>query len=226
MAERCAAGGARLVKDDELLGDPPWCPLEAAGRAVAARLPPGVTYAANVSGSHEGLLERARRAVDAGATALMVNLGTQGLDAVRALRAAELGVPLLAHRVGTGGLTRNDRFGLALPVLAQLTRLAGADLVLCGAFGGKLHDSDDEVAAQLDACRRPLAGEPHRSTALLGGGVGPDRVGALLGEVARRRGRPVEGLVLLCGQAAYRHPGGVTAGVAATVRAVEEERSR
>jgi ribulose-bisphosphate carboxylase large chain len=221
VAARAAAGGARLVKDDELLGDPPWCPLEARVRAVAARLPPDVVYAANVSGSHDGLLDRARRAVDAGATGLMVNVGTQGLDAVRALRSLALGVPLLAHRVGTGGLTRNPGFGLSLAVLAQLTRLAGADLVLCGAFDGKLHDTDDDVAAQLVACRRPLPGRPRSATALLGGGVGPERVRALLSEVTRRLGPPLDGIVLLCGQAAYLPPGGVGGGVAATVRAVQ-----
>jgi ribulose 1,5-bisphosphate carboxylase large subunit-like protein len=237
VAEQLAGGGARLVKDDELLGDPAWCPLEARVRAVARRLPPGVTYAANVSGSYDGLFDRARRAVEAGAGALMVNAGAQGLDAVRALREGGLGVPILAHRVGTGALTRNEAFGMTLGVLAQLTRLAGADYVLCGAFGGKLHDRDEDVADEVAACHRSLPGRPRRSTALLGGGVGPGNVAELLRRArdGTRRGEGTGGqpggegarwerggIVLLLGQAAYRHPGGVSGGVRATVRAVAE----
>lgn len=217
VAEALAAGGAALIKDDELLGDPAWCPLVDRVRAVAARLPEGILYAANVSGSADGLVDRAKAAVDAGATALMVNVGTQGLDAVRALRCLDLGRPILAHRVGTGSLTRNDRFGMSLAALAGLTRLAGADLVLCGAFAGKLHDRDDEVAAQIDACHRPLPGSPRPATAMLGGGVGPASAAGQLRAAGRR-----DGILLLCGQSAYRHPGGVAAGVAATVAAVEE----
>ena len=38
VARAAIAGGATFVKDDELLGDPPWCPLEDRVRAVAATL--------------------------------------------------------------------------------------------------------------------------------------------------------------------------------------------
>ncbi|MFN0092774.1 MAG: RuBisCO large subunit C-terminal-like domain-containing protein [Acidimicrobiales bacterium] len=213
-AAELAAGGAVLVKDDELLGDAPWCPLEERVRAVSAALGPGVTYCANVSGSAAGLLTRAARAVELGATGLMVNL-TQGFDAVRALREEGFGAPILAHRVGSGGWTRNERFGVSLEVTALLERLAGADFVLAGAFAGKLFDADADVAAQLDACRRPLPGAPHAAAGVLGGGVGPHNAGAL----ARQAGG--DGLILLCGQAAYRAPGGPREGVAATRAALE-----
>src|ERR687887_223797 len=66
FAETAAAlvrGGAELIKDDELLGDQEWCPLEERVRAVAAAIPEGVRYAANVTGPVDGLLRRAERAV-------------------------------------------------------------------------------------------------------------------------------------------------------------------
>ena len=37
-AEQLAAGGADLIKDDELLGDPPWCPLDERVSAVRCRV--------------------------------------------------------------------------------------------------------------------------------------------------------------------------------------------
>ena len=213
VAAALAAGGARLVKDDELLGDPEWCPLERRVAAVAAALHPSVVYCPNVTGPVEGLVERARRVVALGATGVMVNAFASGLDAVRALRDAGLGVPVFAHRVGSGPWARNERFGASGAVLAALTRLAGADYVQVGAFGGKLFDTDRDVAAQLDAVRRPLEGAAA-PVAVLGGGIGPDNARAQ----AERAGGG--GLLLLLGSAAYRHPGGVEAGVRATCDAL------
>ena len=213
VAAAIGQGGATLVKDDELLGDPDWCPLEQRVAAVADALHPCVQYFPNVTGPGAGLVERARRAVELGAGGIMVNAFAQGLDAVLALREAELGVPILAHRVGSGPWTRNDRFGVAPAVLAMLTRLCGADYVLVGCFGGKLFDSDDDVRAQLDAVRRPLPGV-RAPTAILGGGIGPDNAR----QQAERAGG--DGLLMLLGAAAYGHEGGVGEGVRATCRAL------
>ena len=213
VASALAAGGATLVKDDELMGDPPWCRLEERVAAVARVLDRSVVYCANVTGPIDGLVDRARRVVDLGATGVMVNAFASGLDTVRALRDADLGVPLLAHRVGSGPWARNERFGVAGHVVAALTRLAGSDHVLVGAFGGKLFDTDAEVRAQIEAVRRPMEGVPA-ATVVLGGGVGPwnarEQAGAAGGD----------GVLLLLGSAAYRYPGGVEAGVRATCEAL------
>jgi hypothetical protein len=193
-AAALAAAGADLVKDDELLGDPDSCPLEERVRAVAAA---GVNYAANVTGPTETLLGRAERAVELGAGALMINAFAQGLDALRALRAAELGVPLFAHRVGAALWARQGTFGVAPALVAELTRLCGADYVQVGSFSGTVYDSGADVRAQIDACHRPLAGT-RKSVAVIGGGVGPDNAAQQL-EAAGVR----SGVMLLFGSAAY-----------------------
>ena len=205
-AVQLAAGGADLVKDDELLGDPEWCRLEDRVRAVAEVLPRTVQYAANVSGPTESLLERAARAVELGAGALMINAFAQGLDGLRALRDADFGVPLFAHRVGAALWVRNESFGVAPAVIAELTRLCGADYVQVGSFTGSVYDSPAEVRAQIDACLDTNNGV-NRAVAVIGGGVGPDNAEAQLdaaGATARhdapprlRRVRP--GLPRSCG---------------------------
>ena len=215
VAETAAAlarGGADLIKDDELLGDREWCPLEERVRAVTADIPPEVRYAPNLSGSAGGLLARAERAVELGASALMVNAFAQGLDALRLLRSAELGVPLFAHRVGAALWLRGS-FGISGTVLAELTRLCGGDYVQAGSFTGQVFDREDEVREQVAACHRPLG--VRRSTAVLGGGVGPENAV----EQVRRSGAET-GLMVLLGARAYLHPGGVEEGVRATVEAV------
>jgi len=196
-ATQLAAGGADLVKDDELLGDPEWCPLEDRVREVAAVLPKGVQYAANVTGPAESLLDRAARAVELGAGALMLNAFAQGLDSLRALRDAKFGVPLFAHRVGAALWARNQSFGVAPAVIAGLTRLCGADYVQVGSFTGSVYDSPEDVRAQIEACGRPADGV-NRAVAVIGGGVGPENAAAQL-EAAGTS----SGTMLLLGSAAY-----------------------
>jgi ribulose-bisphosphate carboxylase large chain len=193
-AAALTAGGADLVKDDELLGDPEWCPLEERVRAVAAA---GVNYAANVTGSTETLLDRAARAVELGAGALMINAFAQGLDALRALRDAGFGVPIFAHRVGAALWARQSAFGVAPAVVAELTRLCGADYVQVGSFSGTVYDSPEDVRAQIHACHRPLAGA-RKAVAVIGGGVAPDNAREQL-EHAGVQG----GVMVLYGSAAY-----------------------
>jgi ribulose-bisphosphate carboxylase large chain len=206
-AAALARGGCDMVKDDELLADPDWCPLLERVPLVAAALA-GVghpcLYAANISGPIDTLLHRAAAAVEAGATALMVNAFATGIDAVRAVAAAGLGVPVLAHRVGAGPIARNPEVGVDGSVLCELTRIAGADLVQIGGFGGKLFDTSEEVARNLAACRRPLGGS-RVPVPVNGGGVWagstPDVLGAAGADV-----------MLLLGMGAYEHPGGPEAG--------------
>jgi ribulose-bisphosphate carboxylase large chain len=196
-AAALASGGADLVKDDELLGDLPSCPLEERVRAVAGAIPARVRYAANVSGPAESLLRRAARAVELGAGALMVNAFAQGLDSLRALRAADLGVPIFAHRVGAAMLARGSRFGAAPAVVAEVTRLCGADYVQVGSFSGSVYDSPDDVRAQIRACHGPL-GEAARATAVLGGGVSPANAAEQIALAGTR-----SGVMVLLGSGAY-----------------------
>jgi ribulose-bisphosphate carboxylase large chain len=193
-AAQLAAAGADLVKDDELLGDPEWCPLEERVRAVAAA---GVNSAAHVTGPVDTLLARAERVVELGAGAVMISAFAQGLDSLRALRAAELGVPLFVHRVGAALWARQRGFGVAPAVVAELTRLCGGDYVQVGSFSGTVYDSADDVRAQIHACHRPLAGA-RRSVAVIGGGVAPDNARQQL-EAAGTR----SGVMVLFGSAAY-----------------------
>jgi 2,3-diketo-5-methylthiopentyl-1-phosphate enolase len=170
-------------------------------------LPEETLYAANVTGPVETLLERASRAVELGATALMLNVFAQGLDALRMLREAKLGVPLFAHRVGAALLMRARPIGVAPAVLAALTRLCGADYVQAGSFSGRLADDPDDVRAAIRAARP--------ATAVLSGGVGPENAAAEVEHALTRHGP-----LLVLGADAYLYPGGPEAAVQAAIRAV------
>lgn len=211
-----ARGGCDLVKDDELLADPEWCPLRERVPAVVAALAAAgrpCLYAPNVSGPTESLLDRAAAAVAAGATAVMVNAFAQGIDAVRALAGSGLGVPVLAHRVGAGPVARNAHVGVDGSVLCELTRLAGADLVQIGGFGGKLFDTDADVADNLAACRRDIAGMLV-PVPVNGGGVWAGTVPAVVAAAG-------PDVMLLVGAGAFEHPGGPEAGARSMRQAID-----
>jgi ribulose-bisphosphate carboxylase large chain len=215
VAAELAGGGATFLKDDELMASPSYSPLVERVRRVCERIPPGVRYAPNVSGPPETLLARAESAVDAGAGALMVNAFLQGLGSIRALRDADLGVPLFVHRVGSSFLRRGELVSVSSRVLVELTRLLGADYVQVGSFSPRTFDSADEVGEQIAACRRGLPGSVPAATAVIGGGVGPGNAAEQLALA-----ETTDGVMLLLGSEAYAHPDGVRAGVAATVTAL------
>ena len=82
-------------------------------------------------------------------------------------------------------------------MLAELTRLCGADYVQVGSFSGTVYDTADDVRAQIHACHSPLAGT-RKSVAVLGGGVRPDNAAQQL-EAAGVS----SGVMVLFGSAAY-----------------------
>ena len=196
VAEELAAGGAVLIKDDELQRSSPE-----RVRAINAAIPERVRYAANVTGSDPDAI------VEAGARALMVNAFLAGLGSIARLR--EYGLPLFVHRVGSAFLRRGGPVSVSARVLAELTRLLGADYVQVGSFSARTFDTDDEVREQITAARP--------ATAVIGGGVGPENAREQLERAGTR-----DGVMLLLGSAAYAHPGGVRAGVAATVDAIAD----
>ncbi len=193
VAADLAAGGALLVKDDELQRSSPE-----RVRAINAAIPEHVLYAANVTGGDAGAI------VEAGARALMINAFIAGLGSIAQL--GEYGLPIFVHRVGSAFLRRGGPVSVSARVLAELTRLLGADYVQVGSFSPRTFDTDDEVREQIAAARP--------ATAVIGGGVGAENVREQLD-----RGGTRDGVMLLLGSAAYAHPDGVRAGVAAAVEA-------
>jgi ribulose-bisphosphate carboxylase large chain len=194
VAAELAAGGAVLVKDDELQRSSPE-----RVRAINAAIPEHVLYAANVTGADVDAI------VAAGGRALMVNAFIAGLGSIGRLRA--YGLPIFVHRVGSAFLRRGGPVSVSAGVLAELTRLLGADYVQVGSFSSRTFDTDDEVREQIEAARP--------ATAVIGGGVGAANALEQLDRAGTR-----DGVMLLLGSAAYAHPDGVRAGVAAAVAAI------
>jgi len=185
VAAQLVAAGATLVKDDELQRSSPE-----RARAIAAA---GADYAANVTGP--GYLQLAEDVLAAGATTLMINAFLQGLGSIAELR--RLGAPIFVHRVGSAFLRRGERVSVSARVVAELTRLLGADYVQVGSFSPRMFDTGDEVREQIAACHDELNGA-RRATAVIGGGVGPVNADEMLDAAGTR-----DGVMVLYGSALY-----------------------
>jgi ribulose 1,5-bisphosphate carboxylase large subunit-like protein len=141
-----ATGGCDIVKDDELIANASFNEIQArvrlymeAERQVYEETGEHTLYTVNVTDEIPQVFENARRAVELGCNALMVNYLATGFPVLRALAEdPALNVPILAHMDVAGALYASEWHGLSSHlVLGKLPRLAGADVVVFPAPYGK-----------------------------------------------------------------------------------------
>ncbi|MDF2721001.1 MAG: mtnW [Paenibacillus sp.] len=134
-----AAGGVDLIKDDEILFENPLTGIEKrvdacmnAARRAQETTGQQLLYAVNITGPTAKLAEQAKRAIDAGANALLFNVLAYGFDVLQQLSAdPDINVPIAAHPAMAGALYPSAHYGISASVLlGKLMRLCGADLVL------------------------------------------------------------------------------------------------
>lgn len=215
-----ALGGVDLIKDDELLGNPPFSPvvdrvtayLAAADRArdVTGR---DVVYIPNVTDRADRLLDTARRAVDAGARAVMIAYASAGYGTLQAL-SETIGVPILAHYAGATPYFEGAGTGMAAPLaLGLLPRLAGGDMMLTiTPYGGyPLRRLQYLKTAQQLTLPRPHIAP---SFPVVGGGVHPGTVETYIKELG-------PDIILGAGGAIQGHPDGAAAGADAMRQAID-----
>lgn len=134
-----AAGGVDLIKDDEILFENPLTPIEKrveicmqAAKQAGQETGQKLLYAVNLTGPTFSLLDQARKAIDAGANALLFNVLSYGFDVLSELsRHPDIKVPIMAHPALAGAFYPSPHHGISANVLlGKLLRLAGADLCL------------------------------------------------------------------------------------------------
>ncbi|MFY4776800.1 2,3-diketo-5-methylthiopentyl-1-phosphate enolase [Metabacillus sp. RGM 3146] len=132
-------GGADLVKDDEILFENPETPFEKriiAGKKVIQQVFEETgkkkLYAVNLTGRTAELRDKANRAVELGASALLLNVFSYGLDVLHSLSEdEEIMIPIMAHPAVSGALTSSKFYGFSHSLLlGKLVRYAGADFSL------------------------------------------------------------------------------------------------
>ncbi len=153
-----ALGGVDLIKDDEILFENPLTPIEKRveacmkmARKAEAETGQKLLYATNLTGPASKLAEQARKAIGAGANALLFNVLAYSYDVLHELSSdPEINVPIAAHPAMAGALYPSPHYGISAPLLlGKLMRLAGADLVLFPSpYGSVVMPKEENLAVQ------------------------------------------------------------------------------
>ncbi|MDQ1913025.1 2,3-diketo-5-methylthiopentyl-1-phosphate enolase [Paenibacillus sp. GD4] len=218
-----AAGGVDLIKDDEILFENPLTPIEkrveACMQAAAqAERETGqkLLYAVNLTGPTFSLLNQAKKAIEAGANALLFNVLAYGYDALHELsRNPDIRVPIMAHPALAGAFYPSPHHGIAANVLlGKLMRLAGADLVLFPSpYGSVVMPREENMAIKevlLDTQGSPL----KQSFPVPSAGIHPGLVPLILKDFGSE-------VIVNAGGGVHGHPLGAIAGGKAFRQAID-----
>ncbi|MET0746491.1 MAG: ribulose-bisphosphate carboxylase large subunit family protein [Microvirga sp.] len=207
-----------FIKDDELMGDPPYAPLEARVRAVmkvvnrhADRMGRKVMVAFNISGDVDDMRRHHDLVVREGGTCVMASVNWTGPAAMTALR-RHASVPIHGHRNGFGMMNRAPALGMDYRVYQKLWRLAGVDQLHVNGLKSKFWEPDDSVVASALACLEPFAGTGPIMPVFSSGQTAaqPPATYAAVGSTD---------LIFLAGGGIIGHPSGPKAGVESLVDA-------
>ncbi|MTH54288.1 2,3-diketo-5-methylthiopentyl-1-phosphate enolase [Bacillus mangrovi] len=215
LAEQLA-GGMDLVKDDEILFENDQAPFferVRMGRAVLDQIENETgrkaLYAVNLTGRTYELRDKARRASEAGASALLFNVHAYGLDVLQALAEdPEITVPVMAHPAVSGAFGASGHYGVAYSlILGKLVRLAGADFSLFPSPYGSVALEKSEALAIAGECKSDYS--PFREAfPVPSAGIHPGLVPILMKDFGTD-------CVINAGGGIHGHPNGTSAGAAA-----------
>ncbi len=239
MTECAVRAGVDVVKEDEKLVDPAYCPFEERLDAVVAAIERAtaetgndVLYVLNVTGRGDAfaeyLADRDLATETVERFALMVTPVTAGFGSLaRLARDGRFDLPVYAHRTGHAAVTRAGH-GVRMRVLERLFRLAGADFSHCGTVSGS-HERDREEVVPNRAALVETGGawaDVPPSLPVVSGGVNPTNVAENMRGVGREG--PVMDLLFMIGSGIYAHAGGdldgIADGIAANRQAIDAAR--
>lgn len=190
-AEKCyqaALGGAVLIKDDEKMMGPQYCPFEKKVRLVSEALRKAeaetgkkVVYAPHLTARPDKIKDMAMRAIEYGATGVMFNaILANNLGTVEILAEdPDVNVPIYVHSGGRSALSTGPR-RIDDVVTAKLTRLCGGDYFQIGVMGQlNVHvaSRDPGLLLRLDEVfKEPVEGIKD-TVPVTAGGLGAANVG-------------------------------------------------
>lgn len=102
-------------------------------------------YMPNVSSETSEMLNRMKYVQKKGGNYIMVDIVTVGFSALQTVR-NNTKLPIHAHRAMHAAMTKDERHGISMLVLAKIARLIGVDTLHIGtAFIGKMSETKEEV---------------------------------------------------------------------------------
>ena len=220
VAYEAWVGGCDMVKDDENLSSQSFNPFEArlvktlemrdrAEEETGERK----VYMVNVTAETEEMLRRAELVLRQGGEYVMIDILTCGFAALQTFREQGFNLVIHAHRAGHAAVTRNQKHGVSMRVLAKAARMIGVDQLHVGTVVGKMSETKEEVTENCEALKTQM-NDFRPVMPVASGGLYPGLVPALM----RFFG---EDFVIQAGGGIHGHRDGTTSGARAMRQAVE-----
>jgi len=217
-----AAGGADIIKDDELLANPDFNTLaervplfmEAADRANAEK-GEKTLYTANITDSIPKMFENAENAQEWGANALMINFLAVGYSAFQHVcEDPSVKVPVLAHMDIAGALYESPITGISSNlVIGKLPRICGSDITVFPAPYGKAPILKERYLGMAHEMVMPLL-HIDQTAPMPSGGISPGMIEDVMNDLG-------PDIVIGSGGGIHAHPMGPRAGATAFRQAID-----
>ena len=161
MVKELLEGGVDFIKEDEILGNPVFCPFEERVRVVSEMVNDfsqevgrEIFYTPCINSDYPYFLERAKFADSCGVRAVHLNFWA-GISAYKALRDLDMkNAAIFFQKSGDKVITGvNNVYSIDWKVICQLARMMGCDFIHAGMWGGYLSDSKEELTKVLNILR-------------------------------------------------------------------------
>jgi len=146
MVKELVEGGVNFIKEDEILSDPSFCPIEKRVPLIMNYLKDkNVVYCVSIHSDYPYILDRVKQVYELGGNGVHVNFWC-GLGIYKAIR--ELDLPIFVHFQKSGDkiLTNRDHnFHIDWTVICQLAGMMGVDFIHAGMIGGYYKWPEEET---------------------------------------------------------------------------------
>ena len=223
LFRQAALGGCDVIKDDELIANmryndavkrvKTYMKIE---KQVYNETGEHTLYTVNVTDRLPRMFDLAKRCIDAGANAMMVNYLAVGPEAMRALADdPNINVPILAHMDVAGAYFMSPYQGMSSPIiLGKIPRLCGADsIVLPFSMGGKAMYMHERFMATTRNLIYPM-GKLKPTMPMPSGGITPNNVQDIVNALGMD-------IMIGSGGGIHAHPKGPKAGARALRQAID-----
>lgn len=213
-------GGCDIVKDDENLSSQKFNLFEDRLKATLKKRDHAEeetgerkVYMVNITAETKEMLRRAELVQAHGGEYVMIDILTCGFAALQTLRDQGFDLVIHAHRAGHAAFTKSLKHGISMKVIAKLARIIGVDQLHVGTVVGKMFETKEDVAGNLEALRAEMNGlKPVLPVA--SGGLHPRLVPALVTFFGKD-------FVIQAGGGIHGHSDGTVAGARAMRQAVD-----
>ena len=151
MVKELVEGGVNFIKEDEILSDPIFCPIEVRVPLIMDYLKDkNVVYCVSIHADPHHILDRVKQVYELGGNGVHVNFWC-GLGVYKAIR--ELDLPIFVHFQKSGDkilTNKNHDFHIDWRVICKLAGMMGVDFIHAGMIGGYYKWDEIEVLDSVD----------------------------------------------------------------------------